>query len=185
MSNLESLKGLLDWRLLTGSHEFPGPDGGTCLNEAAIVVAGLPYQKVAGLADVPPCFSRPLAMLAIVLNDYAWCDADRQRLIPYVARLANTADTDDVERTRQRFITSELIARMNDLPNTGHACDCIQCLCGAVGVFADEIRNNPRLWFFALAIFDRALAIGRQAEPIETAVIIARADAAKRLAAVS
>jgi hypothetical protein len=37
---------MLDWRLLRGSHEFPGPDGGTCINEAAIVAAGYPYRAV-------------------------------------------------------------------------------------------------------------------------------------------
>jgi len=28
---------MLEWKLLRGSHEFPGPDGGTCVNEAAVV----------------------------------------------------------------------------------------------------------------------------------------------------
>jgi hypothetical protein len=28
---------ILNWKLLRGSHYFPGPDGGTCVNEAAIV----------------------------------------------------------------------------------------------------------------------------------------------------
>ncbi len=27
---------ILNWRLLPGSHAFPGPDGGTCINEAAV-----------------------------------------------------------------------------------------------------------------------------------------------------
>ena len=31
---------ILNWRLLAGSHPFPGPDGGTCINEAAVVAAG-------------------------------------------------------------------------------------------------------------------------------------------------
>jgi hypothetical protein len=31
---------ILNWKLLDGSHDFPGPDGGTCINEAAIVAAG-------------------------------------------------------------------------------------------------------------------------------------------------
>jgi hypothetical protein len=50
---------ILNWRLLAGSHPFPGPDGGTCINEAAIVAAGLPYRAIRSSADCPPCFSRP------------------------------------------------------------------------------------------------------------------------------
>ena len=37
---------MLEWKLLRGSHEFPGPDGGTCVNEAAIVAAGYSYRPV-------------------------------------------------------------------------------------------------------------------------------------------
>jgi hypothetical protein len=42
---------ILNWRLLAGSHPFPGPDGGTCINEAAIVAAGLPYRTIRSSAD--------------------------------------------------------------------------------------------------------------------------------------
>ena len=31
---------ILNWKLKAGSHQFPGPDGGTCINEAALVAAG-------------------------------------------------------------------------------------------------------------------------------------------------
>ncbi len=31
---------ILNWKLQSGSHPFPGKDGGTCINEAAIVAAG-------------------------------------------------------------------------------------------------------------------------------------------------
>ncbi len=48
---------ILNWRLLPGSHAFPGPDGGTCINEAAVVAAGLPYRAIRSSADCPPCFS--------------------------------------------------------------------------------------------------------------------------------
>ena len=37
---------VLNWRLKVGSHLFPGPDGGTCINEAALVAAGFEYQPV-------------------------------------------------------------------------------------------------------------------------------------------
>ena len=59
---------MLDWKLLRGSHEFPGPDGGTCINEAAIVAAGYPYRAVYCVKDMPAGFSRPIAMLALCLT---------------------------------------------------------------------------------------------------------------------
>ena len=35
---------ILHWKLTHGSHPFPGKNGGTCINEAAIVAAGFEYQ---------------------------------------------------------------------------------------------------------------------------------------------
>src|SRR5215468_1897846 len=60
---------MLEWKLLRGSHEFPGPDGGTCINEAAIVAAGYAYRPVYRVKDLPAAFSRPISMLALCLND--------------------------------------------------------------------------------------------------------------------
>ena len=48
---------------------------------------------------MPECFSRPICKLAMRLNDYAATDAERQRLLPYVTRLA-CADTPEVEAKR-------------------------------------------------------------------------------------
>ena len=48
---------ILSWKLKEGSHPFPGKDGGTCINEAAIVAAGFPYQPVRQVEDMPDCFS--------------------------------------------------------------------------------------------------------------------------------
>ena len=56
---------MLDWKLLRGSHEFPGPDGGTCINEAAIVAAGYSYRAVHSIDDCPALSvtrSTPLAL---------------------------------------------------------------------------------------------------------------------------
>ena len=72
---------ILNWKLLRGSHEFPGPDGGTCINEAAIVACGLPYRPVHSVNSMPDCFSRPICVLAMHLNDEATA-TERQRLIP-------------------------------------------------------------------------------------------------------
>jgi hypothetical protein len=82
---------ILNWKLKAGSHLFPGKDGGTCINEAAIVAAGFEYQPVRKVKEMPDCFSRPICKLAMQLNDTA-NDADRQRLLRFVTRLA-CADT--------------------------------------------------------------------------------------------
>src|SRR5690349_4356928 len=89
---------ILNWTLKPGSHTFPGRDGGTCINEAAIVAAGFAYQPVRSVDEMPACFSRPICRLAMRLNDEA-SDVQRQRLLPFVTRLA-CADTEQIERKR-------------------------------------------------------------------------------------
>src|SRR3712207_6346638 len=93
---------LLNWKLKEGSHHFPGPDGGTCINEASLVAAGFEYRPIRSVEQMPDCFSRPICRLAMELNDQA-SDKDRQRLLPYVMRLA-CADTPEVERQREDYI---------------------------------------------------------------------------------
>ena len=93
---------ILNWTLKVGSHPFPGKDGGTCINEAALVAAGFPYQPVRRIEDMPECFSRPICRLAMRLNDEA-SDEERQQLLPFVTRLA-CADTPEVERERAVYI---------------------------------------------------------------------------------
>jgi hypothetical protein len=93
---------ILNWTLKVGSHPFPGPDGGTCINEAAIVAAGFAYQPVKTVEDMPECFSRPICQLAMWLNDEA-SDEERQQLLPFVTRLA-CADSPEIERQRAIYI---------------------------------------------------------------------------------
>ena len=95
---------ILDWKLKVGSHQFPGRAGGTCINEAAVVAAGFPYQPIRQVEEMPDCFSRPICRLAMQLNDHA-SDAERQRLLAFVCRLA-CADTPDVELERARLIAA-------------------------------------------------------------------------------
>lgn len=102
---------ILNWRLLAGSHEFPGPDGGTCINEAAIVAAGLPYRTIRASTDCPPCFSRPLAAYALGLND-AMPDAERSRLLAFVLRLSGSADAPEVETRRVAFLATQSVRRI-------------------------------------------------------------------------
>jgi hypothetical protein len=102
---------ILNWTLQPGSHKFPGPDGGTCINEAALVAAGFPYQAVKSVAEMPACFSRPICRLALRLNDEA-TDKQRQRLLPFVTRLA-CADTEQVEQKRAAYIHTRTSGRIS------------------------------------------------------------------------
>ncbi|WP_158804944.1 hypothetical protein [Acidisoma sp. L85] len=102
----------MNWKLLKGSHEFPGPDGGTCINEAAVVAAGLPYRLIERPDDCPPCFSRVLASYAIQLNDGMDNDIRQELLIPFVVRMANTADVEAVERRRAAYMLVEYVRRI-------------------------------------------------------------------------
>ncbi|KMO31004.1 hypothetical protein VQ03_27875 [Methylobacterium tarhaniae] len=102
---------ILNWRLLPGSHAFPGPDGGTCINEAAVVAAGLPYRAIRSSADCPPCFSGPLATYALGLND-AMPDAERPRLMTFVLRLARSADAPAIEEARTSHLVLEGVRRL-------------------------------------------------------------------------
>jgi hypothetical protein len=102
---MEGFDHILNWRLLRGSHEFPGKDGGTCINEAALIAAGFDYRRIFKVTQMPSCFSRPICEFAMFLNDQA-DDEERQRLLPFVMRLA-CADTEEVEQQRQRYIASK------------------------------------------------------------------------------
>jgi hypothetical protein len=103
---MDSFDHILNWKLTEGSHRFPGKDGGTCINEAAIVAAGFEYQPVRRVEDMPDCFSRPICRLAMQLNDMA-NDVERQQLIRFVTRLA-CADTPQIERERTAYIQSRM-----------------------------------------------------------------------------
>jgi hypothetical protein len=92
---------ILNWKLLSGSHEFPSKGGGTSINKAAVVAAGFKYQRVCNVMYMPSCFSRPICHFAMSLKDED--DLERQDLLPYVMRLA-CADTDEIERERQIYI---------------------------------------------------------------------------------
>src|SRR5262245_5013391 len=104
---------LLNWKILRGSHEFPGPDGGTCVNEAAIVAAGYPYTPVRRIDDCPTSFSRPLALYAMCLNEIVLDDTLRQELLlPFVTRLAGSADTPAVVMKRAALILQRPVAEI-------------------------------------------------------------------------
>jgi hypothetical protein len=99
---------IINWKLKVGSHEFPGPDGGTCINEAAIVAAGFPYKSVKNWKDCPPCFSPLVAQFAIELND-RMNDVDRQRLLPFITRMAGTKGSPEIEEARALWLVRQLV----------------------------------------------------------------------------
>src|SRR5215813_10831978 len=104
---------LLNWKILRGSHEFPGPDGGTCVNEAAIVAAGYSYTPVRRIDDCPESFSRPLALYAMCLNEIVLDDTLRQELLlPFVTRLAGAADTPEIDLQRVALILQRTVAEI-------------------------------------------------------------------------
>src|SRR5919202_5302875 len=103
---MEGFDHILNWKPKKGSHPFPGSDGGTCINEAALVAAGFAYQPIAIVQQMPRCFSRPICQLAMHLNDSVG-DGERQRLLPYVTRLA-CADTCETEQEREAYIRSQM-----------------------------------------------------------------------------
>jgi hypothetical protein len=105
MAAMDVFDHMLNWKLKAGSHQFPGKDGGTCINEAAIVAAGFEYRPIHQVEQMPDCFSRPICKLAMRLNDNAGV-GDRQQLVPFVTRLA-CADTPAVEAKRAEFINSK------------------------------------------------------------------------------
>ncbi len=148
---MERFDHILNWTLKKGSHPFPGPDGGTCINEAALVAAGFEYRPIAHVDQMPSCFSRPICRLAMWLNDHA-TEAGRQRLLPFVTRLV-CADTPEIERQREAYIRARLPAAY-------------------VSMRFMSIEKG-------IEILEGALAIGRQAEPLAPEVARSRLDAVR------
>jgi len=145
---MENFDHILNWKLKDGSHRFPGKDGGTCINEAALVACGFKYRAVRTVNDMPACFSRPICSMAMVLNDQA-NDAERQRLLPFVMRLA-CADSPEVERERVSLIKSRMKLHRQ-----------------AFGFVPFDQ---------GLQILNEALAVGRQAEPIMLGDVASRME---------
>jgi hypothetical protein len=107
---------MLAWKLRAGSHKFPGPHGGTCINEAAIVAAGLEYRPVSDISDLPDCFSPVIAEFALRLNDTMPANLRQKYLMPFVLRLAGSADTRKIEHERAVLIMPASCVRSLALP---------------------------------------------------------------------
>src|SRR4029453_17520945 len=104
MAAMDGFDHILNWTLKVGSHPFPGKDGGTCINEAALVAAGFEYRPIPRATEMGAFLWRPVCRLAMWLNDMA-SDEERQCLLPFVTRLA-CADSLTVECIREVYIRS-------------------------------------------------------------------------------
>ena len=192
MTDISRIQGLLDWRLLTGSHEWPGPDGGTCINEAAIVVAGFHYSPIGGPEDFPPCFSTELGMLLLSLND-ALSDERRQKLMRFVLRLPGSKDVAKVERRRCRFLHDGIRGLLvkyglplDSMSSQLRSLDDRRMFAGqageTIGAASEHHLTSGQADVFldaALDLLDQAFAIGRRAKPADAALIQARAARAR------
>ena len=99
MQDLTPFRNLLDWKLLQGSHQWPGHEGGTCINEMAHVMAGYEYRPVCGQFEIPEHISRPIGIVAMLINDGP-SDRHRQNLKKHVLAIAHSADRPEVEARR-------------------------------------------------------------------------------------
>jgi hypothetical protein len=192
MTDISRIQGLLDWKLLTGSHEWPGPDGGTCINEAAIVVAGFHYSPVGGPEDFPPCFSTELGMLLLSLND-ALSDERRQKLMRFVLRLPGSKDVAKVERRRCRFLHDGIRGLLvkyglplDSMSSQLRSLDDRRVFAGqageTIGAASEHHLASGQADAFldaALDLLDQAFAIGRRAKPADAALIQVRAARAR------
>lgn len=143
---------IFKWKLLEGSHDFPGPDGGTCINEAAIIAAGFKYKKVQSATDCPPCFSPVLSAYLLGINDLM-PDGERQKLMRFVMRLSGSADTSVIEqerlelivlRTTQRVVSSAM--RAEKLEKQAKACEAVTSFADTGGVLSSAAREARDAW---------------------------------------
>src|SRR3712207_9071013 len=105
MAAMREFDHVLHWTLKRGSHPFPGKDGGTCINEAALVAAGFEDRPICSAYEMPGWFSYPICQFAVFPNDTN-TDEQRQRLLPFVPRLA-CADTPEGEKARGDYIRGQ------------------------------------------------------------------------------
>lgn len=217
-------KNWMDWQLKHGSHEFPGPDGGTCINEAALVVAGFTYREVTGILDLPESFCPVISQYALTLNDAMPEGELLNRLRPFAARLVGSSDGRKVADVRGAHLAMQAVREFAPLALQTVDADAAQSLQAASGLeealaqltslveldWPDNVREavgaahravvrtleardaiytaelaaicairtaavDETAWDKAIATLESLLSIGKQADPIEVALIERRA----------
>jgi hypothetical protein len=93
-----------DWqiKLLAGSHR--NPQNGSCVMEVVSYIAGEEYS------DHPECACPLITTFAIAVND-RMDDAARQRLLPFVLRIAGSKSTNKIEQQR-RYMLADYAVRV-------------------------------------------------------------------------
>ena len=86
---------------------FPAGDGTCTTQEQPLSRLGSNTSRVCRVEDMPHPSRAPSASSPTQLNDHA-SDAERQRLLPFVTRLA-CADTPAVEAERAAYISSKRV----------------------------------------------------------------------------
>lgn len=192
---MEEFNHILNWKLLRGSHEFPGPEGGTCINEAAVVAAGFRYRKINIAQQLPGCFCRAIGEYVLRVNDCA-NDEERARLLPYVTRLAGTVDTTEATERRLNAGMDYVEALLGTPPDEwGFLAAQVRDARGSfrfgagasaggslATVLMHVARHRGDYMDHALAVLDIMLAIGNQAPPSDITQVQARMDAARQAA---
>lgn len=220
----KEFNGWLDWQLKHGSHDFPGPDGGTCINEAALVVAGFAYREVTSMVDLPESFCPVISQYALTLNDAMPEGELLNRLRPFAARLSGSSGGRKMANMRSLYLAMQaahefaplalktvdptaagrLKAAENPEQTLAKLETLVQCswpnhVREAVGaahralsrtlqardaVYTAELAAicatraasvDDRAWGRAIEALESILSIGKQADPIETALIEQRA----------
>jgi len=192
---MDKLHALLDWKLLRGSHEFPGDDDGSCINEVAIVLAGFEYRQVIGLGEIPRCFSKTLACCLLNLSD-KFDGETRQTLIPFAVRLPGSADSDEIERARTRLLAQSTMSMASryavntkdlweSLLNNGRFSTVDERLAVSrmVAVMITQVIGVSQRAAIpdVLAALHAAFDIGNQADPIPEAILKERVQTIREL----
>ena len=182
---IERLRSLLSWKLLAGWHKFPGPDGGTCLVEAAIVVAGLPYRRVEKIRDIPSDnISWVVAYYLLQIND-AVPEEPRQRLIPFVTKLAGSA-AGPAEAKRIDYLVAATREQLGwwrvPLAPDAHPIERVAWAGDAVVWAWRGLKSTEEavgILERAIKIAHEALRIGKDPQPVDPLMALARLESAR------
>jgi hypothetical protein len=179
---------ILNWKLLQGSHDFPGPEGGTCINEAAIVAAGFKYKSISNYRDVPECFCPVLSDFLIILNDYLDFE-NRQELIKYIWKLPGSKDKKAEQSRLEKLLEINAFLKKSGVVFIkqatwieAHLYALLACV--GAGVDSERIYITDVIGTYKdqiLEKIDEAFAIGNQAEPLDINLIQERLEKAKVL----
>lgn len=171
---------ILNWELQTGSHPFPGPKGGTCILEAAIVAAGFPYQRIGGDGSIPISFSRVISAFLLGLNDAA-PNTERQQLKRFLLKFHGSADSPEVERHRDNIIRHRIQSEIIPLCAFTNELEVISSGSNPSEIvrYVAFVARKPEAWKITLSIVEEAFSIGNQADPLDADIAAARLEGAK------